>query len=197
MRLRAATNGAKFATNGNDTKGCSLHLKVRPVSCLRWLSLTDGLDSDRPRSLHLPAGLITRRVPLQPHRPVNQKKARLCFRPRPSLRRDSSTSRCGYHSTANNGCYAASGEPHGSFQNTLCGSPRSQSTATIWVSVTATVTQVCNRLLDSGVTQMPLYCARLTLTVTRSVSEECNFCPHLRFGLRWNVPFLTACSIKY
>ena len=40
-----------------------------------------------------------------------------------------------------------------------------------------------------------LTCTRLTLIVTRSISEGRNFCPRLRFGLRWNVSFLTACSI--
>ncbi len=43
---------------------------------------------------------------------------------------------------------------------------------------------------------MNLFCTRLTLIVTRSVSEGRNFCPRLRFGLRWNVPFLTACSLS-
>ncbi len=40
-----------------------------------------------------------------------------------------------------------------------------------------------------------LYCTRLTLIVTRRVSEGRNFCPRLRFGLLWNVSFLIACSI--
>ena len=45
-----------------------------------------------------------------------------------------------------------------------------------------------------GVRNRGIYCTRLTLIVTRSVSEGRNFCPRLRFGLRWNVLFLTACS---
>ena len=43
---------------------------------------------------------------------------------------------------------------------------------------------------------MVLYSKRLALIVTRSVSEGRNCYPRLRFGLRWNVSFVTACSIR-
>jgi hypothetical protein len=40
-----------------------------------------------------------------------------------------------------------------------------------------------------------LYCTRARMTLTRSASEGVWSLPRWRFGLVWNVPFLTVCSI--